>query len=149
MLPVIDGSILCKKIRQTMDTPIIMLTAKDGFIDKVLGLELGADDYVTKPFNKRELIARINAVCRRYNTKGSKDEIIEADGLTMNTTCRSLYKRGREVSLTTKEFDLLNTLMKSPGRVFTREKLFEIVWNDIICDTRTVDMHISNLREKI
>ncbi len=149
MLPEIDGMTLCKTIRQTMDIPIIMLTAKDDYIDKILGLEFGADDYVTKPFNTRELIARINAVYRRYGMKGNNDERIETSDLKLNITCRSLYKRDREVPLTAKEFDLLHTLIRSPGRVFTREKLFEIVWNEFICDTRTVDVHISNLREKI
>jgi len=149
MLPEIDGMTLCKRIRQTMDIPIIMLTAKDDYIDKILGLEFGADDYVTKPFNTRELIARINAVYRRYGTKRNNDERVEANDLKLNISCRSLYKRDIEVPLTAKEFDLLCALIRSPGRIFTREKLFEIVWNEFICDTRTVDVHISNLREKI
>lgn len=149
MLPEIDGMTLCKKIRQTMDIPIIMLTAKDDYIDKILGLEFGADDYMTKPFNTRELIARINAVYRRYGTNKNADEKVRVNDLILNVTCRVLYKRDKEISLTAKEFDLLHTLIRSPGRVFTREKLFEIVWNEYICDTRTVDVHISNLREKL
>lgn len=149
MLPEIDGITLCKKIREKKDIPIIMLTAKDDFIDKVLGLEFGADDYVTKPFNTRELIARINAVYRRYVKKHDEDEIIHLDGLRVNISARTVTKEGLDISLTVKEFDLLKALVKSPGRVFTRENLFDIVWNESIFDTRTVDVHISNLRDKI
>lgn len=149
MLPEIDGITLCKKIREKQDIPIIMLTAKDDFIDKVLGLEFGADDYVTKPFNTRELIARINAVYRRYVKKHDEDEIIQLDGLKVNISARTVTKGDKDITLTVKEFDLLKALVKSPGRVFTRENLFDIVWNESIFDTRTVDVHISNLRDKI
>lgn len=149
MLPEIDGITLCKQIRQKSEIPIIILTAKSDEIDKILGLEFGADDYVTKPFHTRELIARINAVYRRFNKIKSVDEIIETAWLKLNTAKFSLYKRDNEISLTSKEYDLLQILMKNAGRVFTREMLFDIVWNESLCDTRTVDMHISNLREKI
>lgn len=149
MLPGIDGITLCKMIREKHDVPIIMLTAKEDYIDKVLGLEFGADDYVTKPFNTRELIARINAVYRRYIKKHDNAEIIQHGNLKINFSARTAYKNDIEVVLTVKEFDLLKTLMKSPDRVFTRENLFDIVWNENIFDTRTVDVHISNLRDKI
>lgn len=149
MLPEIDGITLCKKIRENKDIPIIMLTAKDDYIDKVLGLEFGADDYVTKPFNTRELIARINAVYRRYAKKHDEHEIIELGNLCVDLSGRTVSKDGQDIALTVKEFELLKALVKSPGRVFTRENLFDIVWNESIFDTRTVDVHISNLRDKI
>ncbi|MCQ1528409.1 response regulator transcription factor [Lutispora saccharofermentans] len=149
MLPEIDGITLCKMIRQHRDIPIIMLTAKDDYVDKILGLELGADDYVTKPFHKRELIARINAVYRRYKNMKNEDETIETSGLRLNISNRTLSKGDEEISLTAKEFDLLHMFLRNPGRVFTREILFETIWNEYACDTRTVDVHISNLREKI
>lgn len=149
MLPEIDGITLCKKIREKWDIPIIMLTAKDDYIDKVLGLEFGADDYMTKPFNTRELIARINAVYRRYTKKHDDAEILQHGSLKVNISSRVAFIDDKEIVLTVKEFDLLKTLMKSPDRVFTRENLFDIVWNENIFDTRTVDVHISNLREKI
>lgn len=149
MLPEIDGITLCKRIREKRDIPIIMLTAKDDYIDKVLGLEFGADDYVTKPFNTRELIARINAVYRRYMKKHDEEETIRLDNLQINLFSRTVSKEEQEILLTSKEFELLKVLVKSPGRVFTRENLFDIVWNENIFDTRTVDVHISNLRDKI
>lgn len=149
MLPEIDGITLCKQIRQKSGIPIIMLTAKNDEIDKILGLEFGADDYVTKPFHTRELIARINAVYRRFSKDECIDELIEVSSLVLNTKTLALYKGSKKIDLTSKEYDLLQILMKSTGRVFTREILFEIVWNESLCDTRTVDMHISHLREKI
>lgn len=149
MLPEIDGITLCKKVREKWDIPIIMLTAKDDYIDKILGLEFGADDYMTKPFNTRELIARINAVYRRYIKKHDDTEILQLGSLKINLSSRVAFKDDKEIVLTVKEFDLLKTLIKSPDRVFTRENLFDIVWNENIFDTRTVDVHISNLREKI
>ena len=149
MLPEIDGITLCKRIREKWDIPIIMLTAKDDYIDKVLGLEFGADDYMTKPFNTRELIARINAVYRRYIKKHDDGEILQYGSLKINISSRVAFVGDKEIVLTVKEFDLLKTLIKSPERVFTRENLFDIVWNENIFDTRTVDVHISNLREKI
>lgn len=149
MLPEIDGVTLCKMIRQKTDIPIIMLTAKDDFVDKVLGLELGADDYITKPFNTRELLARINAVYRRYKRISNYEETIRIGDIEVCINSRTLTKGNKEIDLTNKEFDLLYTLVKSPGRVFTRDNLFQIVWNEQIFDTRTVDVHISNLREKI
>jgi two-component system response regulator VicR len=127
-----------------------MLTAKDDYIDKVLGLEFGADDYVTKPFHIRELIAPIHAVHRRYVRKQDRDgEQITLENLQIDMSSRTVYKEEREISLTAKEFNLLRTLGKRPGRVFTMENIFDIVWNENIFDTRTVDVHISNLRDKI
>lgn len=149
MLPEIDGMTLCKQIRQNSEIPIIMLTAKDDYIDKILGLEFGADDYVTKPFQTRELIARINAVYRRTGKNRNTDNIVEAACLRLNASNRTLHKENKEIVLTSKEFDLLQALMLSPGRVFTRETLFDMVWNENLCDTRTVDVHISHLREKL
>ncbi|RKD31577.1 response regulator transcription factor [Thermohalobacter berrensis] len=149
MLPEIDGITLCKKIRQKLDIPIIMLTAKDDYVDKILGLEMGADDYITKPFHTRELIARIRAVYRRFNKTKEPDEIIEINGLKFNTLERTLYKGNKEIILTAKEFDLLKILITNRGRVFKREELYELVWDELGYDTRTVDVHIRKLREKI
>lgn len=149
MLPEIDGMTLCKEIRKTLNIPIIMLTAKDDYVDRILGLELGADDYVTKPFNTRELIARIKAVYRRFNKEKNYDETINYSGFKLSIADRSLHKENEEITLTAKEFDLLKTLITRPGRVYTRENLFEIVWDSYAYDTRTVDVHISKLRDKI
>ncbi|MGB7606641.1 MAG: response regulator transcription factor [Lutisporaceae bacterium] len=149
MLPKIDGVTLCKKIREKHDVPIIMLTTKKDYIDKLLRLEFGADDYVTKPFNTRELIARINEVYRRYINKHDNEEIMQHGSLKINISSCTAFIDDIEIVLTTKEFDLLKTFIKSPGRVFTRENLFDIVWNESIFDTRTVDVHIKSLREKI
>lgn len=149
MLPVVDGITFLKKIRQNMNTPVIMLTAKDDYADMVLGLELGADDYVTKPFNTRVLIARINSLLRRASMPEKDDGIIEIDDLKINIPGRELYKDNKEIYLTTKEFDILKILAVNRGIVMSREKIFSLVWNELECDTRTVDVHISKLREKI
>ena len=140
MLPGIDGMTVCKKIRKTLDIPIIMLTAKDDHIDKILGLEIGADDYITKPFHTRELIARINAVIRRLRKMKKEEEKVEFYNFDV---------KGSEITLTAKEFDIIKILATNPGVVFSREKIFEIVWDEISYDTRTVDVHISKLRDKI
>ncbi len=153
MLPVIDGMTLCKKIRQTMDIPIIILTAKDDHIDRILGLELGADDYITKPFHTRELIARIKAVSRRFETSRLKasnnNHTICTGNLKLNILEQSLFIDENEVLLTSKEYEILNILMTNRGVVFSRDRLFELAWNELSCDSRTVDVHISKLREKI
>ncbi|GAA0181051.1 response regulator YycF [Clostridium sediminicola] len=149
MLPEIDGMTLCKKIRENRDTPIIMLTAKDDYIDKILGLELGADDYVTKPFHTRELITRIKVICRRLEKSNMDKNIIEAGTLSINENERTVYKNGDSLALTAKEFDILLYLIKNKGRVFSREQLFELAWNEHSFDTRTVDVHVKNLRRKI
>lgn len=149
MLPKIHGMTLCKMIREKMNIPIIMLTAKDDYVDKILGLEIGADDYITKPFHTRELIARIKAVYRRTNKDSEPGSVIEVDSLKLYIPERALYKDDIEIPLTSKEFDILQLLITNPGRVFTRNTLYELVWNEASFDTRTVDVHVSKLREKI
>lgn len=152
MLPGIDGLEVCQKIRENSQVPIIMLTAKGEDINKILGLEYGADDYLTKPFNILELKARIKAILRRANNKGSKlgEQIIQIDNFTINTLGRKVTVDGRDVNLTAKEFDLLLLLASNPGKVFTREELLEIIWGyEYFGDLRTVDVHIRRLREKI
>ncbi|SCL84240.1 response regulator transcription factor [Sporanaerobacter sp. PP17-6a] len=152
MLPGIDGLEVCQRIRQDSQIPIIMLTAKGDDIDKILGLEYGADDYLTKPFNILELKARIKAVLRRINMKNTKivDQVVQIDDFTINTLGRKLTVKGREVNLTAKEFDLLLLLVTNPGKVFTREELLETIWGyEYFGDLRTVDVHIRRLREKI
>lgn len=152
MLPGIDGLEVCQKIRQDSQVPIIMLTAKGEDIDKILGLEYGADDYLTKPFNILELKARIKAILRRANMRNTKitDQVIKIDDFTINTLGRKLTVRGKEVNLTAKEFDLLLLLASNPGKVFTREELLETIWGyEYFGDLRTVDVHIRRLREKI
>lgn len=152
MLPGIDGLEVCQKIRQDSQVPIIMLTAKGEDINKILGLEYGADDYLTKPFNILELKARIKAILRRANMRSTKitDQVIQIDDFTINTLGRKLTVRGKEVNLTAKEFDLLLLLATNPGKVFTREELLETIWGyEYFGDLRTVDVHVRRLREKI
>lgn len=147
MLPGIDGFSLCRKIRKEFDIPIIMLTARDDDLDKITGLELGADDYVSKPFNVRELIARVNSVLRRTYAVDSK-QIIYSD-IKADLDRRSVKIADKEIDLTSKEFELLMVFLKNPGRVFTREQLLELVWELEFADERTVDVNIRRLREKI
>lgn len=152
MLPGIDGLEVCQKIRQTSQVPIIMLTARGEDINKILGLEYGADDYLTKPFNILELKARIKAILRRVNMKSTNitDQVIQIDDFKINTLGRKLTIHGNEVNLTAKEFDLLLLLATNPGKVFTREELLETIWGyEYFGDLRTVDVHIRRLREKI
>ncbi|WP_416197721.1 MAG: response regulator transcription factor [Sporanaerobacter sp.] len=152
MLPGIDGLEVCQKLRQDSQVPIIMLTAKGEDITKILGLEYGADDYLTKPFNILELKARIKAILRRVNMKSTNitDQVIQIDDFTINTLGRKLTVREKEVNLTAKEFDLLLLLASNPGKVFTREELLETIWGyEYFGDLRTVDVHIRRLREKI
>jgi DNA-binding response OmpR family regulator len=149
MLPKIDGLTLCKKIREKMDTPIVMLTAKHDDIDKILGLELGADDYITKPFNTRELVARIKAIQRRMEQQNQNTTVYCSGPLKVNVLERRVFLGAKELYLTLKEFDLLQLLMKNRGQVFSRDQLFELIWNEPIVDTRNIDVHIRNLREKI
>ena len=152
MLPEIDGLEVCKKIREKSDVPIIMLTAKGEDMNKILGLEYGADDYMTKPFNILELKARIKAILRRSSNKEAKlgDQIIYVDDFIINTLGRKVTVNGKEINLTAKEFDLLILLATNPGKVFTREELLEIIWGyEYFGDLRTVDVHIRRLREKI
>jgi DNA-binding response OmpR family regulator len=150
MLPKLDGTEVCRRIRAQSDVPIIMLTAKDDEIDRVVGLELGADDYVTKPFAVRELVARVRAIMRRVTVPaGQRPDELNYDGLRINLPSRRVSVGGEEVDLTYTEFELLVTLASSPGRVFSRSALLRRVWGDEFRDERTVDVHIRHLREKI
>ncbi len=151
MLPGISGTEVCRSLRQRSAVPIIMVTAKDGEVDKVVGLELGADDYVTKPFSSRELVARIRAVLRR---RGEPDEllptVIEAGPVRIDVDRHVVSVRGEVVSMPLKEFDLLELLMRNAGRVLTRGQIIDRVWgSDYVGDTKTLDVHIKRLRAKI
>lgn len=151
MMPEMDGWQVCREIRKTSSTPIIMLTAKGETFDKVLGLELGADDYMVKPFETKELIARIKAVLRRSETKNdSKVEEVSYPGLTVNLSNYELKINDKITEVPPKELELLYFLASNPNRVFTREQLLEEVWGfDYFGDSRTVDVHIKRLREKL
>lgn len=152
MLPNKDGFEVCKEIRKIDNKPIIMLTAKDTEIDKVLGLEIGADDYVTKPFSNRELMARIKALLRRYNANVSLNDaqIIKVGDITINDTTYEAHKGGELLNLTHREFELLHYFARRKGVVLTREQLLQDVWGyDYFGDERTVDVTIRRLREKI
>jgi two-component system alkaline phosphatase synthesis response regulator PhoP len=154
MLPSIDGLEVCRRLRQeNIRVPIIMLTARDTEIDKVLGLELGADDYVTKPFSPRELVARVKAILRRSdqeNDQGQKSEIMAIRDLSIDLQRYEVRVRGEVITLTPKEFELLRFLMRNVGRVLTRDVLLDKVWDyEFSGDTRIVDVHISRLRDKI
>jgi DNA-binding response OmpR family regulator len=152
MLPGIDGLEICRTLRKQSEIPIIMLTAKEGEIDRVLGLELGADDYITKPFSMRELLARVKAVLKRTGTAEpvSQGQTINCDGLKIDLLGHEVLVNGEVVNLSSKEFELLRVLASHPGQVLTREQLLDLVWgNDYFGDTRTVDVHIRWLREKI
>ncbi len=149
MLPKLDGITVCQKIREVSNVPIIMLTAKGEDMDKILGLEYGADDYMTKPFNILEVKARIRTILRRM-TNVENQNLIRIHDMEVNTTNRVLVLRGKEVRLTAKEFDLLLMFINNRGKVFTREQMLESVWKyDYTGDARTVDVHIRRLREKI
>ena len=149
MLPGVSGEDVCREIRRSSNVPIIMLTAKDDEVDKVVGLELGADDYVTKPFSTRELVARIQAVLRRRGAAPVADEALEAGGIRLDPERREVTVDGGLVHLTKKEFDLLELLMENTGRVVTREALIDQVWGtDYFGDMRTLDVHIKRLRAK-
>lgn len=152
MLPKLDGLTVCRTVRGFSDVPIIMLTAKSEDIDKILGLEYGADDYITKPFNIREVTSRIKAILRRTKAREPKkdtDTLISGD-ITLDYNFRRVIINGRVIELTGKEFDLLELFLKHPGKVYTRENLLDIAWGfDYPGDARTVDVHIRRLREKI
>jgi DNA-binding response OmpR family regulator len=152
MLPKLDGFEVCRKLRAGGDqTPIIMLTARDEDIDKILGLELGADDYLTKPFNPRELVARVKAILRRGDVKKQSDgKSVHYGDLSVDPVTREARLASRTLDLRTQEFDLLLTLAEQPGRVFTREQLLQLAWGfDYYGQTRTVDVHIAHLRKKL
>ena len=150
MLPDMDGFEVCRQIRSKSSLPILMLTARKEDIDKIVGLEMGADDYLTKPFNPRELIARIRAILRRYQIGGKTAEIIEVGRLRIDLSGHVVSLDGQPLTLRTKEFALLTALALNPGVVFSREKLLEMVWGfDYYGETRTVDVHVNHLREKL
>lgn len=156
MLPGIDGYQVCREIRSKSNTPIIMLSAKGEVFDKVLGLELGADDYMLKPFDSKELVARVKAVLRRYQPAKSEESVpdkgkcVEYPGIVINLTNYSVMVDGVNVDMPPKELELLYFLASSPNQVFTREQLLDQIWGyEYIGDTRTVDVHIKRLREKI
>lgn len=154
MLPEIDGFELLTIVRKETKTPVIMLTAKKEEIDKVLGLEMGADDYLTKPFSPRELVARVKVVFRRKSEEDKdvvkNDHLIKRDDLEVDIMKHQVFLKGKEVELTVKEFDLLKLLMTKPGRVFSRENLLQNLWNfNYYGDTKTIDVHIRHLRQKI
>lgn len=160
MLPGIDGYQVCREVRASSQVPIIMLSAKGEIFDKVLGLELGADDYMEKPFDSKELVARVKAVLRRYKTlpasepestaPASKIKIAKYPDLTINLTNYSVVYKGKTIEMPPKELELLYFLASSPNQVFTREQLLDQIWGyEYIGDTRTVDVHIKRLREKI
>src|SRR5262245_23402365 len=152
MLPDIDGVDVCRRIRQRSDVPILMLTARDDDVDKIIGLEVGADDYLTKPFNPRELVARVKSILRRSTTRRTLPEggFLEHGGLRIDSGRREVTVAGDEVQLAPKEFDLLWELLDHRGLVLTRDQLLERVWGYTFAgDTRTVDVHVGQLRRKL
>ena len=154
MLPGIDGFEVCRQIRQKKDIPVIMVSAKKDDIDKIHGLGLGADDYMTKPFSPSELVARVKAHMSRYNrlvnTSQKQNDVIEIRGIRIDKTARRVYIDGEEKNFTTKEFDLLTFLAENPNHVYTKEELFREIWDmDSIGDIATVTVHIKKIREKI
>ena len=154
MLPGTDGFEICRRVREKKDTPILMVTAKKEDIDKIRGLGLGADDYITKPFSPSELVARVKAHLSRYErltgSEKNRNDIIEIRGLKIDKTARRVWVNGVEKQFTTKEFDLLTFLAEHPNHVFTKEELFREIWDmDSIGDIATVTVHIKKIREKI
>lgn len=155
MLPKIDGFTVCRKIRETSTVPILMLTAREEEVDKVLGLELGADDYITKPFSIRELMARIKANMRRVSPEvtdspAAEKDTLEIGNFLLDFNRYELYKNGKLIDLTVREFDLIKYLASQPNRIFSRQKLLESVWDyEYYGDVRTVDVTVRRLREKI
>jgi len=153
MIPEVSGTEVCRIIRTTSKVPIIMLTAKDAEIDKVVGLELGADDYVTKPYSSRELLARIKAVMRRHSGSVDSDEsttVLSAANIRMDVEKHNVSVNGVKISMPLREFELLEFLMRNSGRVLTRHQLIDRVWGgDYFGDTKTLDVHIKRLRSKI
>ena len=154
MLPGTDGFEICKKIREKKNTPILMVSAKKDDIDKIRGLGLGADDYMTKPFSPSELVARVKAHMERYNrlvgSNVNKNDIIEIRGIKIDKTARRVWINGEETTFTSKEYDLLTFLAENPNRVFTKEELFREIWDmESVGDIATVTVHIKKIREKI
>ena len=153
MLPVVDGFEICKQVREKKDAPIIIVSAKKYDIDKIRGLGLGADDYMTKPFSPSEMVARVKAHLARYDRLVSsqpKNDIVEIRGIRIDKTARRVWVNGEEKTFTNKEFDLLTFLAENPNHVFTKEELFREIWNmDSVGDIATVTVHIKKIREKI
>ena len=154
MLPGMDGFEVCKHIREKKDMPVLMVSAKKDDIDKIRGLGLGADDYITKPFSPSELVARVKAHLSRYDrlvgSGTTKNDVIEIRGLKIDKTARRVYIDGEEKSFTTKEFDLLTFLAENPNHVYTKEELFRKIWNmESVGDIATVTVHIKKIREKV
>ncbi|MEY8515787.1 response regulator transcription factor [Lachnospiraceae bacterium 29-84] len=154
MLPGVDGFEICKRIRETKNTPILMVSAKKDDIDKIRGLGLGADDYITKPFSPSELVARVKAHLSRYerliNSNVQENDVIEIRGLKIDKTARRVWVNDEEKQFTTKEFDLLTFLAQNPNRVFSKEELFSQIWDmESVGDIATVTVHIKKIREKI
>ena len=150
MMPEMDGLAVCRELRKTSNVPIIILTARDDDVDRIVGLELGADDYMTKPFNPRELVARVRAVLRRASNEPPAQPVLEADGVRLDSASREVTVEGEQVTLRAKEFDLLAAFMSHTGTVLDRERLLQLVWgSDYYGDTRTIDVHVAWLREKL
>ena len=152
MLPGMDGYQVCAEVRKNSRVPIIMLTAKGEIFDKVLGLELGADDYIVKPFDPKELVARVKAVLRRYDCKCEEEDknVLKFDALEINLSNYSVVYHGKSLDFPPKEFELLSFLAQHPNRVFTREQLLDRIWGyEYVGDTRTVDVHVKRIREKL
>lgn len=150
MLPEIDGWEVCRRLRRTSQVPIIMLTARSDDVDKIVGLELGADDYVVKPFNPRELVARVKAVLRRTEAEREPHDVLNVGDVRIDIPSREVYVKGEAVSLRAKEFDLLAWFARHQGMVLTRNQLLDAVWGyEFYGDTRTVDVHVAHLRDKL
>jgi len=150
MMPEVDGLTVCKELRKSSNVPIIILTARGDDVDRIVGLELGADDYISKPFNPRELVARVKAVLRRTQEQYAPREVLEADGLRLDAASREVTIEGRPVTLRAKEFDLLAAFLRHPGVVLDRERLLHMVWGaDYYGDSRTIDVHVAWLRDKL
>lgn len=150
MLPTIDGFEVCRRLRHASDVPILMLTARDEDVDKIVGLELGADDYLTKPFNPREMVARVKAILRRYESGQRAGPTLRFGGLTVDKQRREAHAGDKELGLRTKEFELLVAFLENAGIVLSREHLLDLVWSyDFYGETRTVDVHVQHLRQKL
>ncbi len=150
MMPEMDGLSVCKEIRKTSSVPVIILTARNDDVDKIVGLEIGADDYVTKPFNPRELVARVKAVLRRSQGRMDPETVLEVGDIRLDPARREVSVAGKAISLRAKEFDLLSAFMKYQGVVLDRERLLSLVWGqDFYGDTRTIDVHVAWLRDKL
>lgn len=150
MMPELDGLSVCRELRKTSNIPIIILTARGDDVDRIVGLELGADDYVTKPFNPRELVARVKAVLRRARDASPTEAVLQADGLKLDVARREVDLNGKPITLRAKEFDLLTAFLRHPGIVLDRERLLQLVWgSDYYGDNRTIDVHVAWLREKL